>query len=156
MKNYLVLCLMGLLAISQQTFAYEVGDTLSPEIVEKLNLEPDKVAVLDFFASWCASCAKEIPEIHKFIKEETNQKTQVVGISVDENLTDGKEFQEKLNISFQVYNDLDQQVIESFGPVGMPALYYVINNKVVGKRIGAINHIDQQIRADLKELGVDL
>lgn len=156
MQKYLAAGLIALSMLSSQAFAYEVGDTLSPDIVEKLDLQPGKVAVLDFFASWCVSCAKEIPEIHKFIKEETGEKTQVIGVSVDEVLAEGKAFQEKLNISFQVYDDIDQQVVQAFGPVGMPALYYVMDNRVVGKRIGAITHIDKQIRADLKELGVEL
>lgn len=155
MQIRLATCLIALLATTQPIHAYEVGDTLSPEVSQKLNLQPGKVAVLDFFASWCASCAKEIPEIHQFI-ENNDGAFQVIGIGVDEELADGKAFQEKLNISFPVYDDVDQQVVQAFGPIGMPALYYVADNKVVGKRIGAIDKIDQQIRADLIELGVKL
>lgn len=156
MNLYSAIFLTGLMVAAPIASAYEVGDSLSSEITRKLNLQPGKAAVLDFFASWCISCAKEIPELHKFIKEEKGQKTQVIGVDVDEELADGKEFQQSLNITFPVYNDVDQQVVEAFGPIGMPALYYVIDNKVVGKRIGSVNNIDQQIRADLKKLGVDL
>ncbi len=155
MKIHLAVLLSGLL-MAAPVVAYEVGDTLSPQTLAKLNLEPGKVAVLDFFASWCVSCAKEIPELKQFIKEDSSNKVQVVGVGVDEVLADGLAFQKKLDIDFQVYNDMDQKVVEAFGPIGMPALYYVIDNKIVGKRIGAINHKDDQIRADLKELGVDL
>ena len=156
MKNYSATGLVCLLIATSQVFAYDVGDSLSPEISEKLKLEPGKASVLDFFASWCVSCAKEIPELHKFIEEEKGQKAQVIGVDVDEELAEGKAFQKKLNITFPVYDDVDQKVVQAFGPIGMPALYYVINNKVVGKRIGAINQIDRQIRADLKKVGVDL
>ena len=77
-------------------------------------------------------------------------------MDIDEELDDGKKFQSDLNISFPVYDDTDQRVVEAFGPIGMPALYYVIDNKVVRKRIGPINHIDDQIREDLGDLGIEL
>ena len=79
--------------------------------------------MLDFFASWCVSCAKEIPEIHQFIEDDKSEKVQVIGVGVDEELSDGKAFQKRLNISFPVYDDVDQQVVQAFGPIGMPALY---------------------------------
>lgn len=156
MNTYSAIFLAGLMAAAPPTFAYDVGDTLTPEIIQKLNLPPDKAVVLNFFASWCIPCRKEIPELHNFIKEENPQQVQVIGIDVDEELADGKAFQEKLNITFPVYDDVDQHVVQAFGPIGMPALYYVIDNKVVGKHIGAVNRIDQKIRADLKKLGVNL
>ncbi|HBS25649.1 MAG TPA: cytochrome C biogenesis protein [Gammaproteobacteria bacterium] len=154
MKPGLMMALSALMATSP-AFAYEIGDSISPEVAEKLNLQPGKAAVVDFFASWCASCAKEIPEIHQFIEDDKSEKVQVLGVGVDEDLAEGKAWQKQLNITFPVYDDTDQQVVESFAPIGMPALYYIIDNKVVGKRIGAVNHIDKQIRADLKELGVE-
>lgn len=156
MKKYLTTALVILTLASPQIFAYEVGDTVSPDIAKKLKLQTGKIGVLDFFASWCASCAKEIPDIHKFIREDKTGKCQVVGIDVDEKLEDGKAFQKKLNITFPVYDDTNQQVVGAFKPIGMPALYYVKDNKIIGKRMGAVNHIDQQIRADLKKLGVEL
>jgi len=147
---------MALFLAGNTTNAYEIGDTIDPEITEKLNIEHGKPAVIEFFASWCASCAKEIPEIHDFIREDKKNIVQVIGVDIDEELDDGKKFQSDLNISFPVYDDTDQRVVEAFGPIGMPALYYVIDNKVVRKRIGPINHIDDQIREDLGDLGIEL
>ena len=123
MNKRLAIILTGLMIATPQAFAYDVGDSLSPEITKKLNIQPGKVAVLDFFASWCVSCAKEIPEIHQFIEDDKSEKVQVIGVGVDEELSDGKAFQKRLNISFPVYDDVDQQVVQAFGPIGMPALY---------------------------------
>lgn len=146
------LCLL----LSGPAISYEVGDIISEEVSQQLNIPKGKVAVIDFFASWCLSCAKEIPDIQKFIESDTNGKAQVIGIDVDEELEDGLAFQKRLDIKFPVVNDTKQTLIQAFGPIGMPALYYIIDNKVVGKRIGAVHHIDQQIKDDLIEHGVDL
>ncbi len=78
----------------------------------------------------------------------------VVGIDVDEELDEGIAFQEELSIDFPVINDVEQKIISEFSPVAMPALYYIIDNKIVGKHIGAVNKIDEKIINDLEKLGV--
>ena len=40
-----------------------------------------KVVVLDFWATWCAPCLSEIPELIKWQKEYENQGLQIVGIA---------------------------------------------------------------------------
>lgn len=132
--------------------AIEIGDIISPEIAAKLNLTPNKVAVVDFFASWCASCSKEIPDLNKFHRQQDNQNAEMIGIGVDDELAVSIAYQQKLSIAFPVHNDTNQQIVEFFNPLGMPALYYIKNNKVIGKRIGAVDHIQQKIEQDLKDL----
>ncbi len=144
----------SLLFNSLPATALEIGDTISPEIARKLNIPEGKVAVVDFFASWCASCAQEIPDLKKYISTETSGKTLVMGVDVDKKLSDAISFQKKLSIDFPVYNDTEQKVIQHFNPIGMPALYYVKDNKIIGKRIGAIDEIGHKIKSDLKKLGV--
>ena len=137
-------------------YSYEIGDTISEDVQKQLNIPAGKVAIVDFFASWCLSCAKEIPDVKKLIKQDTAQKMYVIGIDVDEELAEGLAFQEELSIDFPVINDTEQQIINEFAPISMPALYYIIDNKIVGKRIGAVNHIDQKITEDLLKLGVTI
>jgi len=140
--------------ISANVYSYEVGDRLDEDIIKQLNLPEGKVGVIDFFASWCESCTKEIPEIKKFISQDTEKEAHVVGIDVDEELQEGLEYQKQLNIDFPVINDTHQKIVSAFSPIAMPALYYVKDNKVVGKRIGAIHKIDKQIKKDLQEFEV--
>ncbi len=155
MKLPLSTAVIGLL-LSLPIQAYEIGDTVSNDIAQKLNLPEGKVSVIDFFASWCLSCEKEIPGMKKFIRQDTEKKAQIIGVDVDEELKDGLDFQKRLTIDFPVINDPDQQIIEAFAPIAMPALYYVIDKKIVGKRIGAIHQIDQQITNDLKGYGIEI
>ena len=49
--------------------------------------------------------------------------------------------------------DPEQQMIETFEPLGMPALYFIKNGKVSKMHLGAMPNIDQVIVSDLKELG---
>ena len=132
--------------LSHQALAYEIGDSIDNDLATELNLPADKVTLIDFFASWCKSCAKEIPGIKQIYQQGT---VNVIGIDVDDELEDGLVLQKKLEIDFPVINDTEQKIISKFSPIGMPAMYYIKNNKIIGKHIGAIDNIEQVIQQDM-------
>ncbi len=129
--------------------AYSAGDIVDKSVVEKLGLKKDKLYVIDFFASWCHSCKKELPMIAKVHNEKV---VEVIGINVDKDASKGQAFVSKSNISFKVIYDTDQKLISLFNPIGIPALYYVKNAKVLGSHIGAIKEIDKVIKEEVKGL----
>lgn len=45
---------------------------------------PDKLVVLNFWATWCAPCRKEMPELDRFQQKHAGHGVQVVGIALDE------------------------------------------------------------------------
>ena len=145
---------MSLFAAS--LFAYGENDTLSQSMRQKLQLEPNKITIVDFFASWCGSCKKEIPYISKLNKSLDENKYEIIGIDVDKDINDGKTFQKELkaqgNLNFRVIDDPENEIVKEFNPIGMPALYYVKNGTVVKVLYGAIDNIDEVILNDLKVL----
>ena len=79
----------SLLFSSVALMALETGESVPQNIQEKLKLESDKVYVVDFFASWCKSCKKELPLIMSVYNEKT---VEVIGVNVDKNQKDGQKF----------------------------------------------------------------
>jgi cytochrome c biogenesis protein CcmG/thiol:disulfide interchange protein DsbE len=138
------------ITISTPLLAYQKGDTVDPEIILALKLDPNKLTIVDFFASWCASCKKEIPMLDAMTLDE--RKVELLGVCTDKNLAKGKAFQEKLNIKFRVHNDNSQDVVSAFGPFGMPAIYLVQGGVVKGIHFGAMPKIDQIIQKDIDTL----
>jgi len=132
--------------LANYVIAYEIGDEVDSDIAKKLNLSSEKITLVDFFASWCKSCAKEIPGIKQIAQQGD---INVIGIDVDDELEDGLIFQKKLAIDFPVVNDTEQEIISKFTPIGMPAMYYIKNNKIIGKHIGAIDNIEAVIQQDM-------
>ena len=129
--------------------ALESGDTIPKKLQEKLNMKADKVYVLDFFASWCKSCEKELPLISKVYK---NKVVEVIGINVDKSQEAGEKFVKDLELPFPIYYDHEKSVVESFDPMGFPAIYYVKDGKVLHVIFGAVDEIDKQIEKDMKEV----
>lgn len=133
-------------------YAYKVGDSLDSRIIKKLDIKSDKTYVIDFFASWCASCKIELPLIAKLNNNLDKSQFEIIGINVDENIKDGKYFVKKLNLNFDITYDYDNQIIAKFNPIGVPAIYYVKNLKVIKVIYGAVHNIDQKILSDLRQL----
>ena len=146
MLKVLVLCFM----LVNVSFAYKVDDKLDQNIVSKLDLKEDKVYILNFFASWCVSCKKELPILSKL---NLTSNSQIIGINVDEQKEDGENFVNELDLKFKVVYDNENEIISKFSPIGVPAIYYIKNLTVKKRVFGAVNHIDEVIKKDLEELG---
>ncbi len=129
--------------------ALETGETIPQNIQEQLKLENDKIYVVDFFASWCKSCKKELPLVEKVYQDKS---AEIIGINVDKNREDGEKMVSDLALSFPIVYDTDKTLVETFNPLGFPALYYVKNGKILNIIFGAVDEIDKKIDADMKVL----
>ena len=138
-----------LLFSSTFLLALETGDSIPQKTQQKLNLEVDKLYVVDFFASWCKSCKKELPLIEAVHKKNI---ANIIGINVDKKEEKGKAFVEKLALSFPIVYDNNQELINIFEPLGFPTLYYIKDGKILKTIVGAVAEIDKQIEADVQEL----
>jgi thiol-disulfide isomerase/thioredoxin len=137
-------------------YGYDVGDRVDATLASHIGFEKDKVYIVDFFASWCGSCKKEIPLLSKANRELDKTKFEIVGIDVDKKVENGIEFQDALRkrdrLNFRVINDPQNLIISKFSPIGMPTLYYVKNQKVLKILTGAIDDIDQVVIKDLHSM----
>jgi len=154
MKHIMLTLLLGSLL-----FAYKVGDEVNNDIAKTLGMKENKIYIVDFFASWCGSCKKEIPYISKVDALVDKSKVEIIGVDVDKDVQKGIAFQNELKsknaLSFRVVNDPMNNIIKEFKPIGMPALFYVKNKKVVEVIFGAVDNIDSVILKDLKRLQND-
>lgn len=129
--------------------ALEVGDTVPTDIQSQLKLENNQTYVIDFFASWCKSCKHELPLVEKVSQ---NSIANVIGVNVDKEEEEGKKFVADLGLTFPVFYDSDKKLVETFSPMGFPAIYYVKEGKVVNVIFGAVDAIDEKIKKDMQEL----
>jgi thiol-disulfide isomerase/thioredoxin len=159
MKNNALTSLTALLLslMPPSSSALELQDQLTPELIESLNIDPEKITLIDFFASWCVSCRVELPQISKLIPQLDSKQLDVIGINVDEELSEGQEyidsFASKGGLNFRVVMDPEQKMIEIFEPLGMPALYYIQNGEIKMMHLGAMPNIDKVIVSDISKLG---
>jgi thiol-disulfide isomerase/thioredoxin len=53
------------------------------ELQPRLSTGSDSVYVINFWATWCVPCVKELPEFEKINREYSDQKVRVVLVSLD-------------------------------------------------------------------------
>lgn len=144
------------LVMSSPLWAFQEGEMLTYTAKSRLSLDSNKLTIVDFFAEWCVSCRHELPEVNDLYQSLEGTGVTVLGVDVDEEVEVGLAFQKQLGLDFPVVNDPDQELVNEFKPIGMPALYYIYQGQVLKVRFGAINNISQVITADLAEMGVEL
>jgi thiol-disulfide isomerase/thioredoxin len=127
----------------------DIGDKIPQEIQDNLKLKNDQLYVIDFFASWCKSCKKELPLISKVYEENI---TKIIGINVDKKEEKGKAFVKALNLPFPIVYDSNKKLIEAFEPIGFPTLYYVKDGVILKSIVGAVDALDIVIKKDIEEL----
>ena len=125
-KIFIFLFLFPLINISQENRGYivNIGDK-SPEfsLNEKKFLEQNKgkVIMLQFTASWCSVCIREMPYIEKeiWLKHKENEDFVLIALAKDtEQYPQGKkeisQMIEKTAITYPVYRDENSKIFNLF------------------------------------------
>jgi thiol-disulfide isomerase/thioredoxin len=99
-----------------------------------------KVVYVDFWASWCAPCARSFPFMNDLDREFRDRDLIVLAINLDEKLEDARTFLAKYPASFALAADPSGQCPRDFGVRGMPSSYLV-------DRQGMIRHVHLGFRA---------
>ncbi len=147
MKKILLVCFLSL-----SLFGLTKGERLGDKSIQTLKLKQGTVYVVDFFASWCRSCKKELPLITKLNNNIDKTKFEIIGVDVDKDKKVGVRFQKQMGVNFRVINDHENILIKAFAPVGIPALYFIKNGVIMDEILGAVHDIDKVITRKLKEI----
>ena len=81
------------------------GFALAPlDGVEPLSLEAlrGRVVLLNFWATWCASCEAEMPAMERLARKLAADPFTLVAISVDEKASDVRAFRDRLAVGFPI------------------------------------------------------
>jgi len=83
-----------------------------------------KPLVVNFFASWCAPCVREMPEIER-VHEELGDQVTFVGVDVRDRLEEGRKLAEQTAVSYELVRDPGGDVLTAFGGALLPTTAFV-------------------------------
>ncbi len=136
--GFVLLFALPYLAFSQEKQAanFALKDLQGKTV--KLSDFQGKVIILDFWATWCPPCRKEIPHFVALQKEYGEKGLQVIGISLDRGgVRVLKPFARKYKINYPILLGNSEVGKKYGGIVGIPTTF-IINQKgeIVKKFIG--------------------
>jgi len=101
-------------------------ESISPhKDIVKLEHPTNKVLYVDFWASWCAPCAKSFPFMNHLNRQFEERGLQIIAINLDENPDDIIPFLRRFPASFSIVRDKNQQCAKAFSVQAMPSTYLI-------------------------------
>jgi len=105
--------------------------------------------VLNFWATWCAPCRREMPLLQSLHDERTDDSLEVIGVALD-NLADVTRFVTDIGVTYPIlYGEDDATLIaESFGDdfIGLPFTAFIApGGEILALRAGEL-HADDLYR----------
>ena len=80
--------------------------------------------VVNFFASWCPPCVREMPEFQD-VFERLDGQVAFLGLSQDRSASDALALVEATGVTYDVGWDLDLEVYKATGSIAMPTTAFV-------------------------------
>jgi peroxiredoxin len=145
------------IALAQQqkasNFSLKAADRTSYE----LSKYKGKIVVVNFWATWCGPCRKEIPDFIEAYKKYKTKGLEIVGISLDQDgWTKVTPLVKQSNINYPVVLG-DQQVVEDYGGFNAIPTTFIIdrNGNIVDQHTGTmtLKELESKLKPLLKTRG---
>ena len=106
-----------------------------------------RVVLIDFWATWCVPCLKELPHIKQIAKDFAGQPLVILSISWDEDEHTWKDFIRKNGMTWPQYHDANHRLGQLFQIEGLPS-YFTIDSEGVltSESLGGDSDIDATLR----------
>ena len=79
----LIIIVLLFLVFSLKSYSQQVKLITIDQLKERIKTGKDSTYVVNFWATWCAPCIKELPHFEKLSAEHKTEKLAVLLISVD-------------------------------------------------------------------------
>jgi thiol-disulfide isomerase/thioredoxin len=110
----------------------------SGELISTVAKSRGTVTVLNFWASWCSSCKKEIPALSTLRERYTPDELTLIGVSLDQNLKALSRFLQEQQFGYTIYRG-GPDVNSAFQITGIPkTLIYGPQGKLEFEQFGYV------------------
>lgn len=116
------------------------GDKAPTFAIESINdagkvaVNPGKVTIVDFWATWCEPCKKSFPKYQELYVKYKASGLEIAAVSVDDEKNGIPDFIKTHGAKFPVGWDEGHKIADQYKPENMPSAY------VIGKD-GTVKHI---------------
>jgi cytochrome c biogenesis protein CcmG, thiol:disulfide interchange protein DsbE len=98
---------------------------------EQLSKLRGKVVLVDFWASWCEPCKRELPVLAKLAPKLKEQGVEIVTVNIDEKKANAEQFLKEHGVNLNVVYDKDHKIVGEWEPPKMPTSFVVDRDGVI-------------------------
>jgi DsbE subfamily thiol:disulfide oxidoreductase len=110
-----------------------------------------QIALLNFWATWCAPCEDELPDLQAIWDEYQNQGVTLVGVAVQEEKVEIQEMLSRLGVTYPQGIDPEERIAAAYGITGVPETFIIDSQgKLAYVHIGPVNA--EELREELDTL----
>ena len=129
------------------TFKLEAVDG---QIMSMTDFKGDFV-VLNFWATWCVPCVKEMPELQK-AHQSLNPKVKIIGINLAESKEKVEEYLRDKGYSFPILLDGYGNVSQEYEVLHLPVTYFITPDGVIREKVFGGGVTRKMIEAKINQL----
>jgi thiol-disulfide isomerase/thioredoxin len=156
----LAICLLAGIGIAQAQLPAVTLKTIDGGTIQSETLSNDgKPFIIDFFATWCKPCNRElsaIAEVYDEWKEETGVKIYAVSIDQAQNINKVKPLVDQNEWEYEVLLDPNSDLLKALGGQMIPFVVVVDGNgNVVSKHSGYTDGAENELIEEVRKLLAD-
>ena len=96
-----------------------------------------KFLILNFWATWCSPCLKEMPDLDQVYQSLGPKNLVILAVSMGESRERVRKFLKKRNYSFPVMTDPEMEITRLYGVRNIPITYLVDpSGVIIGRALG--------------------
>lgn len=96
-----------------------------------------RVVFLNFWATWCPPCRREMPSMERLYKQLKDRDFTMLAVDMQESEKQVRAFISEFSLSFPALLDLNGDISSLYGIVGLPTTYIIDREgKIIGKAVG--------------------
>ena len=156
----IVTCLVAGIGIVQAQLPAVALKSIDGAIVQSETLSNDgKPFIIDFFATWCKPCNRElsaIAEVYDEWREETGVKIYAVSIDQGQNINKVKPLVDQNEWEYEVLLDPNSELLKALGGQMIPFVVVVDGSgNVVSKHSGYTDGAENELLEEVRKLLAD-
>lgn len=102
-----------------------------------------KGVMLNFWATWCEPCRKEMPDMQRQYEIYKDQGIEIVAVNIAESNLAAQRFAERYELHFPIVMDRDRTVTRQYNVGQLPSSFFIDENGVVVEHVVGMMSADQ-------------
>ena len=90
-----------------------------------------KVIVLNFWATWCPPCRKEMPLLESTYKRYKDKGLVILGINYNEDRERVLKFTQEMGVTFPIILDKELNLTRKYGVLALPATFFIDKKGII-------------------------